>query len=144
MRVFFQGTEDCGLDDCFLDSGRRQRGFCQQLQPPRENRRAARSPRPGASAICFVGDPKAVRYSADEYGKHVARRQIDTTPGPKTDNYPADCRVEDCLLHGFGVFEKQTAGVEIAMAEAITVSHASIYDCPARASTSATAAGAAT
>ena len=56
--------------------------------------------------------------------------RLDTAPGPKTDNYPADCRVEDCLLHGFGVVEKQTAGVEISMSESITVSHASIYDCP--------------
>ena len=38
--------------------------------------------------------------------------------------------MEDCLLHGFGVVEKQTAGVEISMSDSITVSHTSIYDCP--------------
>jgi hypothetical protein len=127
--VFLQGTEDCGLTDCFLDAVGGNAVFVSNY-----NRRvkiaACKITEAGASAICFVGDPKAVRFSADEYGKHLALDRIDTKPGPKGDNYPADCRVEDCLLHTFGVVEKQTAGVEISMSDSITVSHASIYDCP--------------
>ena len=55
---------------------------------------------------------------------------IDRTPGPKTDNYPADCLVDDCLIHLTGRVEKQTAGVEIDLAQGITVRHCSIYDMP--------------
>ena len=128
-RGVLEGTEDCGLADCFFDAVGGNAVFVSNY-----NRRVkiagCKITDAGASAICFVGDPKAVRFSADEYGKRVAADRIDATPGPKTDNYPADCRVEDCLLHSFGVFEKQTAGVEISMSESITVSHASIYDCP--------------
>ena len=127
--VFFQGSEDCGLDDCFLDAVGGNAVFVSNY-----NRRVkiagCKITEAGASAICFVGDPKAVRFSADDYNRRVPLDSIDTRPGPKTDDYPADCRVEDCLLHGFGVFEKQTAGVEISMSDSITVSHASIYDCP--------------
>ena len=57
---------------------------------------------------------------------------IDKTPGPQSDNYPADCLVEDCLIHRVGVVEKQAAGVEISMAMGITVRHCSIYDTLAR------------
>ena len=56
--------------------------------------------------------------------------EIDRTPGPKTDNYPADCLVDDCLIHLTGRVEKQTAGVEIDLAQGITVRHCSIYDVP--------------
>ena len=50
--------------------------------------------------------------------------------GPKSDDYPAQCRVHDCLLTRNGRFEKQTAGVNICMAESIKIRHCSIYDCP--------------
>ncbi|MCF7734484.1 MAG: PDZ domain-containing protein, partial [Akkermansiaceae bacterium] len=55
---------------------------------------------------------------------------IDRTPGPKTSNYPADCVVDDCLIHDIGQIEKQTAGVTVDMAQGITISHCSIYDMP--------------
>ena len=48
----------------------------------------------------FVGDPKAVRSPLFKYDQRQALDQIDRTPGPKTNNYPADCLVEDCLIHG--------------------------------------------
>ena len=54
---------------------------------------------------------------------------IDRTPGPKTNNYPAQGTVEDCLIHGIGRVERQPAGVQIAMAMEITVRDTSIYDC---------------
>jgi hypothetical protein len=55
---------------------------------------------------------------------------IDRTPGPRNDNFPADCLVDDCLIHLTGRVEKQTAGVEIDLAQNITVRHCSIYDLP--------------
>ncbi len=83
----------------------------------------------GASGVCFVGDPKAVRDPLFEYGQKQDLSKIDRTPGPKTDNYPADCAVEDCLIHGIGRVERQPAGVQISMSRGISVRDTSIYDC---------------
>lgn len=83
----------------------------------------------GASGVCFVGDPAAVRDPLFEYSQTQDLTKIDRTPGPKTDNYPAECAVEDCLIHGIGRVEKQPAGVEISMSYQITVRDTSIYDC---------------
>ena len=84
----------------------------------------------GASAFCFVGDPNAVRSPSFEYWQFVPLEQIDRTPGPKTNNYPADCKVYDNLMFNLGTVEKQSAGVELSMCQSITVSHNTIYDVP--------------
>ncbi|WP_444794552.1 right-handed parallel beta-helix repeat-containing protein [Saccharicrinis sp. GN24d3] len=83
----------------------------------------------GASGVCFVGDPNAVRDPLFEYNETNDLSKIDRTPGPKTNNYPAKGIVEDCLIHGIGRVERQPAGVQISMAKNITVRDASIYDC---------------
>ncbi len=49
---------------------------------------------------------------------------------PKNELYPANCLVDNNLIHRIGRIEKQTAGIQIAMAQNITVSHNSIYDVP--------------
>ncbi|MGJ8672696.1 right-handed parallel beta-helix repeat-containing protein [Rubritalea sp.] len=82
----------------------------------------------GASGVCFVGDPGAVRDPLFEYGERNDLSEIDRTVGPKTNNYPADSAVEDCLIHGIGRVERQPAGVQISMAQGITVRDCSIYD----------------
>ena len=84
----------------------------------------------GASGVCFVGKPEAVRSPSFNYHEFVPIEDIDRTPGPKTEDYPRDCVVEDCLIHDIGVTEKQPAGVQISMAARITVRHVSIYDTP--------------
>ncbi|TLV03378.1 right-handed parallel beta-helix repeat-containing protein [Dyadobacter luticola] len=84
----------------------------------------------GASAVCFVGDPAAVRSPSFEYHESVAYEKLDKTPGPKTNNYPADCKVYDNLMQGLGQVEKQVAGVQISMSMDITVSHNTIYNIP--------------
>ena len=63
-----------------------------------------------------------------EYRQRQSYADIDKTPGPQTDNYPADCTVEDCLLRHFGVVEKQATGVQISMSMGITIRHCSIYE----------------
>jgi hypothetical protein len=83
----------------------------------------------GASGVCFVGDPAAVRDPLFEYAQTNDLTKIDRTPGPKTENYPADSAVEDCLIHGIGRVERQPAGVQISMAYQISVRDTSIYDC---------------
>lgn len=84
----------------------------------------------GASGICFVGDPAAVRSPSFEYNLAVPYPEMDQAPGPKSNNYPADCNVYDNLMHGLGQVEKQVAGVEISMAMNIAVSHNTIYNVP--------------
>ncbi|WP_276166033.1 pectinesterase family protein [Zobellia alginiliquefaciens] len=84
----------------------------------------------GASAISFIGDPSAVRSPSFNYSEFVAMAEMDTVPGPKNEFYPRECLVENNLIHRIGRLEKQTAGVQIAMAMNITVRHNSIYDVP--------------
>jgi Right handed beta helix region len=83
----------------------------------------------GASGVCFVGDPAAVRDPLFEYGKTNDLTKIDRTPGPKTENFPADSAVEDCLIEGIGRVERQPAGVQISMARRIAVRDTTIHDC---------------
>lgn len=83
----------------------------------------------GANGIAFVGDPSAVRSPLFRYGAQNYNA-MDRTPGPKNDLYPADCRVEECLLTRTGRVEKQTAPIQISMSRGITVSHCSIYEVP--------------
>ena len=82
----------------------------------------------GASGVCFVGDPASVRNPLFEYHETQTYADIDKTPGPQGDNFPADCSVEDCLIHNVGVVEKQATGVQVSMARGIVIRHCSIYD----------------
>ena len=75
-----------------------------------------------------MGDPRAVRNPLFEYHQRQSYDEIDRTPGPRTEDYPADCTVEDCLLRHFGVVEKQATGVQISMSRRITIRHCSIYE----------------
>lgn len=86
--------------------------------------------RAGASAIAFVGRAEAVRSPLFEYHQSQPVAAIDRTPGPKGERYPADSDASDNLIHDIGLLEKQSAGVQIAMAARITVSHNSIYRVP--------------
>lgn len=83
----------------------------------------------GASGVVFVGLPSAVRDPLFEYKQTQPLAEVDRTPGPKTEDYPDDCAVEDSLIHGIGRVERQAAGVQIAMSARITVRDTSIYDC---------------
>lgn len=82
----------------------------------------------GASAICFIGDTKAVRSGVHGYDNHVPYPQLDMIPGPLGSNFPQDCVAENNLLHDVGLIEKQATAVQIQIASAITVRHNSIYN----------------
>ena len=84
----------------------------------------------GANAICFVGSPNAVRNPNFQYYEFTSYDDLDFAKGPKSNNYPAQCKVTDCLIHDIGEIEKQVAGVQIAMASDITVEYNSIYNVP--------------
>ncbi len=127
--VFFTGCEDCALQDCTLAQLGGNAVFLSDYNR-RVNVRGCHFHEIGASGVAFVGDPAAVREAVFDYGRGHDYQAMDKTPGPKTDNYPAQCTVEDCLIHRIGRIEKQSAGVEISMSSGITVGHCSIYDTP--------------
>jgi hypothetical protein len=126
--VTLTGTEDVHILDCEFDQPGGNAVFVNHY-----NRRAlvkgCHIHDAGASGVCFVGDPAAVRDPLFEYGQGQDLKKIDRTPGPKTENYPADSAVEDCLIQGIGRVERQPAGVQMSMARRITVRDTTIHDC---------------
>ncbi|MBT4157393.1 MAG: PDZ domain-containing protein [Planctomycetaceae bacterium] len=125
--VRFENAKNCHIVDCEFDQVGGNAIFVNQ----RNHKIVIKGTHihgAGGSGICFVGSPTAVRNPLFEYRQTQSYADIDTTPGPKNDNYPHDCSVEDCLIHEIGIVEKQAAGVQISMSKAITVSHCSIYD----------------
>ena len=82
----------------------------------------------GATCVNIVGLTSAVRYPST-YEDHKTDIQ-DFTPGPLTDDYPKDITVSYNHMYNMGRFEKQTCGVNLAMAESITVSHNTIHRSP--------------
>ena len=127
--VVFEGSENCGLIKCDLNNLGGNAVFFSNYNYKSKITDSHIS-NVGASAICFVGDPDAVRSPSFEYGDFVAYDQLDRKLGPKNDNYPRECLVYDNLIHNIGLFEKQTTGVELSMSKSITVSHNSIYKVP--------------
>ncbi|MCE9547479.1 MAG: PDZ domain-containing protein [Planctomycetia bacterium] len=127
--LFFTGTEDCTVQDCLLDQLGGNAVFVSNFNR-RFTLRGSHIFKAGANGVAFVGDPQAVRSPLFNYGQRNQYARIDRTPGPKSANYPAECLVDDCLIHETGRVEKQTAPIEIDMAQDITVRHCSIYDVP--------------
>lgn len=84
----------------------------------------------GASAICLVGSPEAVRSPSFEYHEWVPFKELDRTPGPKSNDYPAEATILNNLIHDIGNIEKQVAGVQISMASEISLQHNTIYNTP--------------
>jgi len=84
----------------------------------------------GASAVSFVGSPKAVRSPLYNYDAQQALDKIDLQPGPLTNDYPRQCSVDNNLFHHLGELEKQATGIQIAMSSEISVTHNSIYHTP--------------
>lgn len=124
--ILFKDAEDCAVADSEFDQVGGNAIFVSGY-----NRRLTISGcnlhDTGASAVAFVGEPVAVRSPLFNYDKKATYHDIDKTPGPKTDDYPSDCLVDDCLIFNVGTVEKQAAGVQISMAMNITVRHCSIY-----------------
>ncbi len=127
--ILFNGTEDCSLEDALIDQVGGNAIFVNNYNR-RVTIRGCQIAKAGASGVVFLGDYNAARNPLFNYNQTQKLADIDLTPGPKSDNYPADCLVEDCLIHLTGRVEKQTAGVNIDLAQRITVRHCSIYDMP--------------
>jgi hypothetical protein len=127
--IVFNGAEDCAVRDCAIDHVGGNAVFVNNYNW-RVEITGCKIADAGASGVAFAGDPDAVRSPLFEYNETQTLEEMDHTPGPRTSNYPAQCRVHDNLITRTGRVEKQTAGVNISMSSAITVSHNSIYDVP--------------
>lgn len=127
--VFFDGAEDDTIENCDFDQLGGNAIFASEYNR-RIVVRGCLIQDSGANGIAFVGDPKAVRSPVFNYDTKYDYTKLDHTPGPIGNNFPANCLVEDCLITRSGRFEKQTAPVEIDLAQNITVRHCSIYDVP--------------
>ena len=125
--VLFNNAEDCGIQNCEFDQLGGNGIFVNKY-----NRRiritSCHLHHCGASGICFVGDPETVRNAKYEYRQTNDYNDIDKTKGPKSEVYPSDCIVDDCLIHNMSMVEKQATGIQISMSFRITVRHCSIYD----------------
>lgn len=82
----------------------------------------------GASDVLVVGSASAVRDHST--WSNQVNTLTDTTPGPKTQDYPRDITISYNHMHDMGRFEKQTAGVNISMAHHVVVSHNTIHNSP--------------
>jgi len=111
--VLFDGAEDCALVDSVLDQLGGNAVFVNNYNR-RVTIRGCHIVRAGANGVAFVGDPAAVRSPLFEYNQRQSLKDIDPAPGPKSDNYPADCVVEDCLINETGRVEKQTVPVQVS------------------------------
>lgn len=127
--VFYDGAVNCFLKNCTLTNLGGNAIFFNNYNRNCEVSGCLIS-EIGASAFCFVGDPNAVRSPSFQYYQYVPLDKMDRTPGPKTNNYPAECKVYDNLMFDLGTVEKQSAGVQLSMCQNIKVSHNTIYDIP--------------
>ena len=57
-------------------------------------------------------------------------QSTDLTPGPKSENYPRYCKIDNNLITRIGELEKQAAGILLSMCAENTISHNTIYDLP--------------
>lgn len=134
--VFLEGAEDCIIEDCSFEYLGGNGVFMSAYN--RNNQvRNCKFVHTGESAVCLLGSPSAVRSyltwdDREIEGKdwNEMRMDMDLEPGPLSPDYPANCVVENCIMHDFGDFGKQVAGVYISMSHQIRVSHNTIYNCP--------------
>jgi hypothetical protein len=127
--VLIENAEDVIFEDCFFDQVGGNAAFVSG-HARRVGFRTCRIEEAGSSGVCYVGRPGAVRNPLLGYYQESSLGQIDRTPGPKDDEYPRDCFVDDCLIARTGRFEKQSAGVEISTSSEIRVTNCSIYGVP--------------
>lgn len=126
--VVLNGAEDCSITNCEFDQVGGNSIFVNNYNR-RIQVKGCYIHHSGANGVAFVGDPKMVRSPLFRYGNQDFKN-MDRVKGPKGDNYPSDCLVEDCLITMTGRDEKQTSPVQISMSHKIRVNHCSIYDVP--------------
>lgn len=152
--VYMEGTVGCKIENCrFNDIG----GNGVMLSKYNRNSSvcASRFENIQANGIVLVGSRDAMRdtpwcevtpnkktvdltkrwgyiltYSIWNEPLRDTSPSTDTIPGPKTENYPRYCLVENNLITRIGELEKQAAGVLLSMCAENRINHNSIYDVP--------------
>ena len=123
--ILMRNCTDCTIDRCnFLDIGSNAvfaDGKNEQINITR-----SRFSSIGASGICFVGNPEAVRSPLFQFFDSLPLDKIDKEEGPRCDKYPKNCLVEDCLIEHVGFAEKQVAGINISMSFGVCVRNCTI------------------
>jgi len=123
--VTIRDSSDCTIDRCTFrnigSNGVFVDGACENIRLTRSHLTNI-----GASGVCFVGHPDAVRSPLFEYNETHAFAELDLTPGPKSDNYPKNGLIEDCLIEYVGTTEKQASGIEVSMAYGITIKNCTV------------------
>ncbi len=127
--VLLNGTENCSFSNCDFESPGGNAVFFNNYNRF-DTIEHCLITNAGASGICFVGDPLAVRSPSFNYDQYVPYDQLDKKPGPRSRNFPQDCYVYDNLIRNTGRVEKQTAGVELSMCMNIQIMHNTIYHVP--------------
>lgn len=128
--VFMEGAEDCRIADSCFDAVGGNAVFLSGY-----NRRitveGCKFEDTGDSAVCFVGEPHAVRsYRTWQGIEQQSAPERDELAGPASPDYPMACVVRNNIMRRIGLYGKQTAGVLISMSRRITVSHNTIYEVP--------------
>jgi hypothetical protein len=122
--IFIQNAENITVQNCFFNqiggNGVFMSGYNRSHIVYNNNFTDA-----GATCVAMCGLTSAVRCPGP-----WASSCSDLTPGPQSVDYPAFIKVDNNTMHNFGVFEKQTAGVNISMSQYDTVRHNSIDKCP--------------
>ncbi|VGO18302.1 hypothetical protein [Pontiella sulfatireligans] len=145
--ITFEGAEDCTVENCsFIELGGNAvfiNGY---------NRRVSvidcLMQNIGANGVALCGAEETMRgdqffKELDETlrdGNFVRKRwekpegwfkqPEDLTPGPKTENYPAECLVKGNLVTVSGEYEKQSAAVLLSMTRNNTISHNTVHKLP--------------
>ena len=84
-----------------------------------------------ASSVVILGKSEAVRSPLYRYEESFDNiNNIDMGQGPKTQDYPRQCRIEDNLMFLNGRTEKQSAAVCLSMCREIHITNNTIYDVP--------------
>ena len=126
--VYFNNAADCKMLDCDFDRVGGNAVFVDNYNA-RLHFKGCYVFESGANGFAFVGNPKMVRSPLFRYGEQDYEG-MDRTPGTLGNDFPQNCKVEDCLITRTGRYEKQTAPIQISMSYRIMISHCSIYDVP--------------
>ncbi|MEN8230025.1 MAG: PDZ domain-containing protein [Bacteroidota bacterium] len=152
--VFMEGTENCEIADCsFEDIG--SNAVLLSNYNRNSSVKGNRLENIQANGIVLIGSRDAMRDSPwcdmldtnstkdlrKKYGYELTYKvwseplrdrqpSTDTIPGPKTENYPRYCLVENNLITRAGELEKQVAGILLSMCAENTINHNTIYDLP--------------
>lgn len=128
--VLLRNTENCRILSCeFLHLG--GNAVFVDGKNDRALIRACHIHEVGGNGVALVGDRSAYRGPRDyAEARGMSLEKLDRKPGPANGKFPSNCLVDDCLIWRTGLVEKQTAGVEISLAQNITVRNCSIYEVP--------------